>query len=325
MNTDKHPSTKKIEHPKQLLISQNVPLSDKNWFQTGGPARYFCEPKSISEFQQAIEFAKASCLKIFVLGEGANILISDKGFDGLVIRPRLLEIKRENSESKSVLVTVGAGVKTSDLIDYCLNHNLTGLEEFSGIPGTAGGSTYINIHYFEFLLSQFLVHAEVIDRKTGHSSVVNNEWFRFGYDQSALNSGTHYLASATFKLKLATALETAYARGRHYEIIRHRNSRYPTSHTCGSFFRNFSKEEVGTSNPIHVAFYLDKIGAKGTLSIGKAKISHKHANMIVNTGGATTSDIVELALKVQSIVKKQFGIIPKPECVLIGFEKNPLL
>ena len=136
------------------------------------------------------------------------------------------------------------------------------------------------------------------------------------------------MISATFALTKVTELETAYAKGRRDEIIRHRNARYPTSHTCGSFFRNFHKDELkniknGKKLP-SVAYYLDQIGIKGKLESGNAIVSHRHANMIVNLGNATSQDIVMLAQKIQELVLKHFGVIPQPECQFIGFAQNPL-
>jgi UDP-N-acetylmuramate dehydrogenase len=219
-------------HP---LIQTNIPLHDKNWFATGGPAKFFAQPTTSQEFQEAIQFAQINELPIFVLGKGANILISDEGFNGLVIQPRINSIQIFDEQ----LVKAGAGLSMHDLIEFCLQHNLIGLEEFSGIPGTVGGSVYINLHYFQFLLAQFLVSATVLHAKTGSLEIVDSQWFNFGYDQSRLIDQEYYLVDATFKLKKVSDLETAFAKGRRVEIIRHRNSRYPTKNTCGSFFRNF--------------------------------------------------------------------------------------
>src|SRR5579872_685369 len=230
-----------------LNIQQNVPLKDKNWFATGGSARFFCEPTTALEFQQALSYAHEHALPLFVLGQGANILISDEGFDGLVIRPMLKEIE-VLPQNTHVLVRAGAGVTMHDLIAYCLDNQIIGLEEFSGIPGTVGGSVYINLHYFEFLLAQFLVSARVLIKATGQIIEVGPEWFQFGYDQSTLMNHEHYLMSATFKLKPLSTEQTMYARGRRHEIIRHRARRYPTSNTCGSFFRNFHDSEVTLMN-----------------------------------------------------------------------------
>lgn len=354
----------KIEHTQLTssgLIKSGVPLADKNWFKTGGSAKYYCEPQSELEFQEALAYARTRNLEIFVLGEGANILISDEGFDGLVIKLRLNYIcpsidsgrtekkefsqnytlpKELNDNPKSVrpelieghseiFLTVGAGVSMHDLILYCLDHNILGLEEFSGIPGTVGGSVYINLHYFQFLLAQFLVSARVINKKTGEITTVDNDWFEFGYDFSTLHKHEHYLIDATFKLKTATDLEVAYARGRRAEIIRHRESRYPKQGTCGSFFRNFHDNEVtcmsGGKKMIYVAYYLDKIGVKGQLHVGDAQVSYQHANMLVNNGAATSNDLISLARKMQELVFEQFGVLPQPECELVGFKEYPLI
>lgn len=348
------------------FINTNVSLKDKNWFATGGAARYFSQPTTAQEFQESIVFAEQRKVPIFVLGQGANILISDEGFDGLVIRPQLkgIEIIREDASTGSartditpfasieapkepsgevsirasrsidpndsmIFVTAGAGVTMHDLILFCLDNNILGLEEFSGIPGTVGGSVYINLHYFQFLLAQFITKATIINRTTGEIQIVEPSWFQFGYDHSKLHEETHYLVNATFILKKASDIEIAFARGRRIEIIRHRESRYPKKNTCGSFFRNFHDHEVtlmsNGKKMIYVAYYLDKIGVKGQLQKGDAIVSYQHANMLVNQGNATSADIILLARTMQEKVQKEYGILPQPECRLIGFKEYPLL
>ena len=310
------------------IIQTDVPLHAKNWFKTGGTASYFAQPKNACEFQQALEFAQTYSLPIFILGHGANILISDQGFNGLVIQPQLTAINTTLANN-TALVTVGAGVSMHDLILFCLNATIIGLEEFSGIPGTVGGSLFINLHYFEFLIEQFLIHATVIEKHTGKIAIVDTAWFEFGYNKSKLQQENYYLVDATFRLKKVTDLEAAYARGRHIEIIRHREKKYPVQNTCGSFFRNFFDHEVtlisNGKKMIYVAYYLDKIGIKGVLQKGNAIVSYQHANMIVNQGNATSDDIICLAKTMQEMVYREFGIIPQPECRLIGFKEYPLL
>jgi UDP-N-acetylmuramate dehydrogenase len=308
------------------LIQTDIPLHDKNWFATGGHARYFAQPTTGKEFQEALEFAHKNGLPIFMLGHGANILISDEGFDGLVIRPALKDMIINNDQST---ITAGAGVSMHDLILFCLDHNLLNLEEFSGIPGSVGGSIYINLHYYEFLLAQFLVSATIINRNTHAIETVAPEWFGFGYDESKLQDESYYLVDATFKVIPATDLEIAFARGRRQEIIRHREKRYPTKNTCGSFFRNFHDHEVtmisNGKKMIFVAYYLDKLGVKGALRVNDAVVSHQHANMIVHSGKATSTDIINLVRTMQEMVQKEFGITPQPECRLVGFKEYPLL
>ena len=312
-----------------MIIQQNISLADKNWFRTGGNAQYFCEPSTEQEFIQATQFAQEHGLEIVVIGEGANILVSDEGVTGLVIRPALKNITIHDEQASSVLVTAGAGVKMPDLINFCLDNEIIGLEEFSGIPGTVGGSVFINIHYFKFLLSQFLVKATVIERATHILYNVDGAWFNFGYNQSTLQTGDYYLVDATFALKKVDQIQAAYAKGRRDETIRHRNQRYPLSNTCGSFFRNFHTDELpfeinGKKVPF-VAYYLDKIGVKGALRVGNAVVSYQHANMLVTQPGAMTHDVIELAKTMQLMVKDQFGIVPQSECRFIGFKNFPLL
>lgn len=256
-------------------------------------------------------------------------MVSDDGFDGLVIRPQLKEITADDIDAQQVLVTAQAGVTMNDLITWCLERNVIGLEEFSGIPSTVGGAVYINLHYFEFLLEHFLVHAQIVNKSSGIIETVDKNWFNFGYNYSKLHDGNHYLIDATFKLKKVDLIKNAYAHGRREEIMRHRAKRYPSAGTCGSFFRNFYDHEVSIIDHgrkmIFVAYYLDKLGVKGSLRHGNAMVSYQHANMIVNTGGATSSDIISVARTMQEMVKQEFGITPHPECRLIGFKESPLL
>ncbi len=311
------------------MIQENVPLADKNWFKTGGPARFFCTPTTSEEFKSALMYTYKRNLELFILGQGANILISDDGFDGLVIKPHLKNIEIVRSSAEYAFVRAEAGATMPDLIEFCLHNNILGLEEFSGIPGTVGGSVFINLHYFEFLLAQFIESAEIIHKQLGTLHTVDSQWFNFGYDDSELQKKDYFLISATFKLKYGTDTQTSFAQGRRTEIIRHRAHRYPQAFTCGSFFRNFLPHEVtleiNSKKIIFVAYYLDKVGIKGTLYHGNALVSHQHANMIINIGSATSSDIITVAQEMQRLVKKKYNIVPQPECQLVGFKEYPLL
>jgi UDP-N-acetylmuramate dehydrogenase len=311
-----------------MEIQKQVPLADKNWFGTGGAARYYCEPTSAHEFTQALTFAQEHNLERFILGLGANILISDNGFDGIVIRPQLKKIFY-SFDNNIAYVTAGAGVTIQELIQDCFDHTVIGLEEFSGIPGSVGGSLFINIHYFQYFIGDFITSADIIEKKTGVVSTVDRTWFNFSYDNSRLHENTHYVVQVTFKLKHVSAMETAYSRGRSQEIIRHRLSRYPEKGTCGCFFRNFHDNEVtlvsNGKKMTYASYYFDKMGIKGELAHGAAQVSYKHANMIVNTGNASSEDILTVARTMQQMAQQHFGLMPQPECQLIGFNHYPLL
>jgi len=312
-----------------MIIQENIPLIDKNWFRTGGPARYFCSPHTQNKFRDALLFAQQHDLQIFILGHGANVLINDAGFDGLIIQPQLKNISIQEENDQIALVTAQAGCSIAEVIQYCFAHNISGLEEFSGIPGTIGGAAYINLHYFEFLLAHFIVDARIIHKDSGTIEKVSTQWFSYGYNYSTLIHKKQYIIDVTFRLKKISDTECAYARGRSNEIIRHRQKRYPQEGTCGSFFRNFFPHEVllekNKQKIIWIAYYLDKIGVKGQLNVGNAYVSHQHANMIVNHHNATTGDIIKLARTMQKLIKKNFDILPHPECQLVGFKENPLL
>lgn len=310
------------------IVQEYISLKDKNWFKTGGPARFYSEPTTVAHIIELLHFAHHHTNQLFILGQGANILIHDEGFDGLVICPKLQQISIEETENDIVYVTAQAGVILTDLIDWCLAHNISGLEEFSGIPGTIGGSMYINLHYYQFLFEHFVHNAQVINLTTFKLETVTPAWFEFGYNTSRLQHKQHMLINTTFKLKKISDIAVAYARGRRDEIIRHRAARYPKKNTCGSFFRNFYENEVTFSRNnkrvIYVAYYLDKVGVKGELAYGDAIVSYQHANMIVNQGNATSADIINVARIMQEKVYHQFGIMPQPECQLIGFKEYPL-
>lgn len=310
-------------------IQHNIPLSQRTWFGTGGPAKFYTEPTTIEELTNSVDWAKENNLPIFMLGKGANILISDDGFNGLVIHPKIKTIFHEIKTKTTAEVTAGAGVEIDEIIEYCLENKLIGLEEFSAIPGTIGGAIFINIHYFSHLLSHFVLHATVLEIASGKIETVPAEWFSFGYDQSRLHGGEYILVDATFSVTPTSDVNTAYAHGRADEISRHRKQRYPYRGTCGSFFKNFSPEDVtiisNGKKAIWVGYYLDQLGVKGELHVGGASVSHKHANMIVNNRNATSQDILSLARLMQKKIYDHYGLLAEPECQLIGFSNYPLL
>ena len=298
-----------------ITIQQNKPLNDKNWFKTGGPAKYYCEPKNIHEFQEALEYAQTKNVDVFVLGEGAHVLISDNGFNGLVIRPKIKNITHYTSDNHAY-VTASAGNSVHELITYCLNNNISGLEDLSGIPGSIGGALNTNMHYLNCTIGNFVSEITMIEKKSG--KIVKTTW-------PIQNKKKYFILDATFKLKIVSDIKCAYYKGQHDELIRHRNRMYPTSNTCGFFFKNFKKAKLGNNKMPYIIYYLDKLGLRGNLSFGGATISYKHPNMLINKTNATTTDIINLARKIQKIIYEKFGITPQPECQLIGFKEYPLL
>lgn len=314
----------------QMDIRENISLREYTWFKTGGAARWFCTPSCPDDYVEAVQFAHAHDAPLCVLGEGANVLVNEDGVDALVIHPINTDISVEPCEddTRCLRVHAGAGAKVQDVIDAALDAGATGLEVFSGIPGTIGGAVFINIHYFDAFLADFFTRAHVCTFADGRIHSFPKDWFDFGYDLSTLHQGNDILIDAEFTLSRANDEEIAYARGRRDEIIRHRERRYPTERTCGSFFQNFTNE-----NNLHqcegreirsVAWYLDRLGVKGTLRENGAHVSVRHANMIVTDDSATSRDVVRLARKLQKMMMDEFGLMPHAECQFIGFNEHPL-
>ncbi|MBR5900778.1 FAD-binding protein [bacterium] len=306
-------------------MRNDIPLAPLNWFKTGGNAEFFSEPQTLEDALSDLAFAKKEGLEVNVLGEGANTLVADQGCSGLVLHPANKALSLDESPEGLVL-EAGCGANMQDAIDFALERNALGLEEFAGLPGTVGGAAFINAHFFEYFLADFLLSAKVISLD-GSVKEVGKDWFEYGYDVSRLHREKWLIWSVRFLLRRGSEFETAFAKGRAWEIIRQRSRRYPKERTCGSFFRNFLPEEIPPGSEIkvpNVAYYLDKIGVKGALRFGKASVSRKHANMLETEEGASSADVVGLAREMQKLVYKDFNLVPVPECRFLGFASFPL-
>jgi len=313
-----------------ICIQRNVNLADKNWFGTGGKAEFFAEPVTVEQMIFCLQWARDNNQTITCIGLGANILIADTGISGLVIRPAFRLITAVDDNNTDVLVSVGSGYSMHNLIDWCFENNIIGLHEFSGIPSSVGGAIYINLHFFQFLIEQFVVSAIIID-KDGTILTVDRTWFLFKYNYSRLHEKEYYLVEVTFRLLKVDSKTVAYHKGRADEIKRYRAHRYPTKNTCGSFFRNFLPDEVSLEingkKAIWAAYYLDQVGVKGAVKYGGAIVSFQHANMIVADPvlNPTSADIIACARECQKRVFDEYCLILVPECEFFGFSDYPLL
>jgi UDP-N-acetylmuramate dehydrogenase len=313
-----------------LCINKNVSLKTYNWFELGGEADYFAKPQNNSELEAVIAFSNEKKLPIKILGLGANVLISDAQYRGIIIKLPQYNISHYYLDEHTGILEADAGCSIEQLIKYCFDKALLfGLEEFSGIPSTVGGALFINLHYYSFLISQFIYSAQIYDIDEKKIFTVGVDWFEFGYDTSKVKTNKKYIIiSAAFILKRNNILYAEYAKGRSIEIIRHRQNRYPYQKTCGCFFKNISSEEAPTNYEgkkiLSAGYYLDKIGVKGELKINNCSVSSRHANMLIHTGSGTSSDIIQLAKIMQKKIYTQYGFLLEPECELIGFEEYPL-
>ncbi len=299
-----------------MNIRENVPLKEYTSFKIGGSARFFCEPMNDDDVIHAMSFAKENSLPLFVMGLGANILVSDDGFEGLVIRQRNAHISIEENA-----VTAESGMSIEELINATLDKNLVGAEDFSGIPSSLGGALYINLHYFDAFIANFVREGLILNKKTLETKWVGTDWFEFGYDNTRLKRDRDYmLLKAKFEFNKVDDYMKHEAIGKSKEIIRTRCYKYPSEPSVGSIFQNLTTEEqkqfvLPTRS---VAFLIDVCGLKGT-RVGDALLSHRHSNMIINVGNAKAQDVIELADIIKDKVKERFGAELRFEVQLVGF------
>jgi UDP-N-acetylmuramate dehydrogenase len=289
-------------------------LAPYTTFRIGGPADLYYEARSADELARAILAAREHGVPFFLLGLGANILIGDRGFRGLVIRNRargvefLPDKRRVRAESGAVV--------WPDLIETAIAHGLSGLEHYVGIPSTVGGALWQNLHFLSpaparertMFIAEVTREAEILTVE-GDRRTVGVEYFQFGYDTSVLHHRPDVVLSATFELEPA---EPDRMRRVVEENLAWRRERHPpldTEPSAGSIFKKI--EGIGAGRLI------DQCGLKGA-RIGGAMITPRHANIFINTGGATAADVRALIAHVQEVVEKRTGYRLEPEISFVG-------
>jgi len=294
-------------------VERDVPLAPLTTFRIGGPADLFVRASTADELAGAVTVARALGIPWFLLGRGANILIGDKGFRGLVIHSEIDGIDvLEDSR-----VRAGAGVQIfPDLIDATVARGLGGLHHFVGIPSTVGGALWQNLHFLSpaparertVFVDEVLESAEILTEE-GERTVVDVDYFDFGYDQSILHHRADIVLNATFHLQ---PTPTDELRRVMRENLEWRDERHPDLwlYPCaGSIFQKI--EGIGAGRLI------DQCGLKGHTH-GGAGIFHKHANIVVNLGGATAADVRHLIDLAQTTVARETGYELVPEISFIG-------
>ncbi|HXO21986.1 MAG TPA: UDP-N-acetylmuramate dehydrogenase [Thermoanaerobaculia bacterium] len=282
-------------------------------FRIGGPADLFYEAESGEELAGAVLAARASGVPWFLLGLGANILVGDRGFRGLVIRNRARRV--DFLPGGQVRAESGV-VVFPDLIDRTIENGLSGLEHFVGIPSTVGGALWQNLHFLSpaparertVFIAEVTQEAEVLTEE-GERRVVDAAWFEFAYDRSILHHHRHVALAATFAL---TPGDPARMREVVRENLEWRALRHPplaTEPSAGSIFKKI--EGVGAGRLI------EECGLKGATR-GGAMVTHRHANIMINRGGATAADVRALIDHVQAVVLERTGQRLEPEISFVG-------
>lgn len=287
----------------------NVPLAPYTSFKIGGPADFFFEALSPWGLIKAVSVSRSLGIEFFILGGGSNLLVSDAGFRGLVIKNGCTALLT-NGDNPGVQ----SGFSLNELVDKTAELGLSGLEFLAGIPGTVGGAVYGNAGAFGKSIGDLLERAVVFNPDKGLETV-DRDYFEFGYRSSKLKRNGEILISTSFRLEKKTAQEVK----RNSEEIRTlRREKHPQNQgSIGCFFKNI--KEKGKTIP--AGKLLEQVGAKET-AVGNAAVFDRHANIIVNRGGAKASEVRELAKILGDRVKEKFGFVLEPEVVFLGEEPD---
>jgi len=278
-------------------IKTRVNLSGYTSFKIGGRAEYFFEPKNIKELQEILVSAKLADKRVFVLGAGSNILVNDADLSGLVIRLSNQDFRKCYVQGSSVLAGSGAGLST--LILFLKKKNLSGLEFMAGIPGTLGGALMGNAGAWGKSVGELVSRIGVMDYN-GKLKILTSKQLKFTYRKSNL----HKYIIIWAKLKLRVADERIIAAKIKENLLRRKEDQYCNLPNAGCVFKNPAQQAAGR--------LIDACGLKGKRQ-GKAIISKRHANFILNTGNAKSRDVLRLMDLVQKKIKGRFGISLEPE------------
>lgn len=301
-----------------LNLERNKPLAPLTTFQIGGPAAFFVSVRNRDDLEETMNLAVRDHLPVFILGGGSNLLVSDKGFPGLVIHSAIEEV----ALSEEVL-TVGSGVSMPHLLETLSAQGLSGLEWAGGLPGTVGGAIRGNAGCFGGEIKDSLLHAVAFDVADFNWKTFPLNECAFAYRSSTFKINPHFfIAQGVFRLK--PGQDPATLRNAVEEKIAYRKERHPLEFpNAGSIFKNvplasikpqfqeyFLQAGVVKSDPFPVvptAFIISECGLQG-LQAGSAQVSFKHPNFIINRGNATAKDAEELISIVKANVREKFSI-----------------
>lgn len=286
-----------IKLPKNL--ERNFPLKNLTTFKTGGNARYFINARSVEDIINAIKFARDRSMDFFILGNGSNVLFSDQGFDGVVIK-----IGMKNFVIKDNGIIVEAGVFMPKLVREVSAKGLTGLEEFIGIPGSVGGCIYMNAGTKNKEIKDVIKSVKLLDTHTFEVYDLNE--IKFSYRTSNIKNAV--ILSGVFNVQPG---EISIIKRKIKEELEIRRKTQPVaSYNAGCIFKNPPGLKSGE--------LIEKLGLKG-YKINGAMVSTRHANFIINDGNATSSSILKLIRFIQNEVYEKTGIKLELELRLVGF------
>ncbi len=283
---------------------ENVDMGQYTSFRTGGRAREMVVCETAEELIGLMRSIHESGSRYIVLGNGSNTLICDAGFDGIVVRlgEAFSEIRREGDR-----LLCGSGTLLSAVARKALAEGLSGFEFASGIPGSLGGAVFMNAGAYGGEMKDIVEEVTVVRRDGSGTAVLTGEEMDFSYRHSILEKTGDIAVSVKLRL---TAGDPQKISAEMAELARRRNEKQPVQYpSCGSFFKRPDGYFAGK--------LIQDAGLKG-LTVGGAQVSELHSGFIINRGGATASDIIDLMHLVQNIVYDKFGVRLEPEVRIIG-------
>jgi UDP-N-acetylmuramate dehydrogenase len=293
-----------------LTLLENEPLARYTSWRIGGPARYFATASSADDLRDLVQWAAAESLPVFILGGGTNILVADGGYPGLVIRNRAAQ-QRIEEQGDEIRLWIESGAPTAGTARRLAGQGYGGLVWAEGLPGTIGGAVFGNAGCYGDDMAHDLIRAWLL--RDGNVEEWPVERFAYGYRSSALKRLVGQdLSIPTVILAAEIRLyrdDPARLVDEMAAIAESRKSKTPSGSSCGSVFKN---PEGTTSGNL-----LDQAGLKGT-RVGSAIVSEKHANYIVNLGGATASDVLRLTEIMRERVLAEFGVELELEVQVVG-------
>ena len=300
-----------------MILLENEPMNKHTSFKVGGPARYFVKAESLDDLKKALDLAREKGIPFFILGNGTNLLVSDKGFDGVIIT--LAGDFSSIEDLGNGAFKVGAAIPLGRFARSVLKQGFAGIHKLAGIPGTLGGAIYMNAGAYGQEIGTSCTQVTVLDSDGNIREFAASEC-GFGYRQSIFQKNNAIILSATFLLPTAASLgkTTADLEAELAECMAKRKASQPLNMpNAGSTFKRLSVGAADTPAQIAPGYYIEQAGLKG-YRIGGAEVSTVHANFIVNAGGATASDIKQLSEFVQQKVTEKFGIKLHREIILLG-------
>ncbi|MBR0428326.1 MAG: UDP-N-acetylmuramate dehydrogenase [Clostridia bacterium] len=298
-----------LQDLRKIIPKDNIkidePMSKHTSFKTGGPAEFYITAKTIEDIQNIFQYAKTNKIKLYIIGNGSNLLVSDEGIKGIVLKIVLDNIDILESDF-GVLVKAGAGVKVMSLAQELKKRGITGFEELAGIPGTIGGANYMNAGAYGKEIKDIIVETKVLNKETGNIEILKNKQQHLEYRNSVFKKNNYIILETTIQLRNGN---TAEIEQKMNEYLKQRKEKQPTEFpSAGSTFKRV--------DGFITAKLIDECGLKG-YQIGGAQISEKHAGFIINKGNATSKDILDLIAYTKKKVFEKFGVQIEEEVEII--------